>query len=911
MLEDSQGLSELCTAVSWVKSKQDGIYTLNLKESSGFSSEDTADTYYGIQDPAGNSLSSEKNEPEALTEPLDRSNAEINIQNQFEEVSDTESDHYPENNGHITYDSNSRDDANPSDSEPEEDQVRCSKKKTTIDYNRNELGEAMKNPKSVKLPKKDRKPKKYTCQYCKKRYVGKIIPHIRSMHKNEPDVQKISSLPKARRIRGKKMSDSQKLAAGLMATLKNEGSFEQILRASKTDDIEVARRSQKDKTLANKIFCPRCKACLEANSIRKHKCPERPKDAPQSETSFRQGHNLVVGDIHPIANEKLRQIVAPMNNDHFCITAKRDGLIVFFANGRSVKYRFNDDMDSKIRYEMRLAARILYECQQDDPSIENMESIFDPGKYDLFIEATMRLGKLDEDTGYFEVPTTARDCGDLMKKMCDSLGNKLIRDKATAERKLMVTEFEKLFNTEFAGTVGKLVTESRTHKDVQQGLPKLPTKEDIQLVVKLATARRQEAVEALKAGYSDKAWKQLTEATYITILLFNRRRPSEVSKLLIQTYHKTMQRVDANKPNLSEAAKKLAQKYSRVVTRGKKDAKRVPILFDQDMKEAVDMIIKYRKKANVPDENKYVFGLPKLASDVLYTRKRHIQGSALLSKYAFEAGADLTANFTCNNLRKHIATTGISLNLSGNQTGDLSCFMGHSQEIHERIYQQPVCEKDILEVSQWLEEAMRSEKDREASAVSQMSRVLSNQEKSQKSDAEVPERDDEIQYSDDVYDAPVKTPGEKRPWGNPDVPGTQSHLVKITFFDRKVMQQQTISEKEIKNFILNNEIMRGRSTAQVRSHLQKLEKDHLKTPSRKRKSSCGTEKATKKKASPRNTIPGFIYEWFEGDIARKETPTMNNVLDKYKQSPSFLKYHPKDIQDFVKKAINFEMDASF
>lgn len=56
-------------------------------------------------------------------------------------------------------------------------------------------------------------------------------------------------------------------------------------------------------------------------------------------------------------------------------------------------------------------------------------------------------------------------------------------------------------------------------------------------------------------------------------------------------------------------------------------------------------------------------------------------------------------------LRKHIATTGISLNLSNNEVQNLSNYMGHDIKIHMGTYRQRLPMTDILQMSQLLEKA--------------------------------------------------------------------------------------------------------------------------------------------------------------------------------------------------------------
>ncbi|CAG9822308.1 unnamed protein product [Phaedon cochleariae] len=54
-------------------------------------------------------------------------------------------------------------------------------------------------------------------------------------------------------------------------------------------------------------------------------------------------------------------------------------------------------------------------------------------------------------------------------------------------------------------------------------------------------------------------------------------------------------------------------------------------------------------------------------------------------------------------LRKHIATTSVSLNLDGNEISQLQNFLGHEDKIHKNYYRQPIIMDDIVKMSKLLE----------------------------------------------------------------------------------------------------------------------------------------------------------------------------------------------------------------
>ena len=151
---------------------------------------------------------------------------------------------------------------------------------------------------------------------------------------------------------------------------------------------------------------------------------------------------------------------------------------------------------------------------------------------------------------------------------------------------------------------------------------------------------------------------------------------------------------------MSSTAKNIAKKYSRIVSSSKKNNKRCPVLLDEEANNCIKLILKYRDEANVHPKNPFIFGRPNKGAEFDW-----VEANPLLTKYSEACGAEFPKRIRGANVRRHIATVGLSLNLTDNQVSNLSKFMGHGKDIHVGFYQQPVAVKDIVEVSQWLEYA--------------------------------------------------------------------------------------------------------------------------------------------------------------------------------------------------------------
>ncbi|XP_067214133.1 uncharacterized protein, partial [Linepithema humile] len=150
--------------------------------------------------------------------------------------------------------------------------------------------------------------------------------------------------------------------------------------------------------------------------------------------------------------------------------------------------------------------------------------------------------------------------------------------------------------------------------------------------------------------------------------------------------------------SLSNNNKKIAKKYVRFVTRGKKN-RDVPVLLNSDLTQCILLLIENRRYAKIHPRNPYLFALP--GRNV--HRFKFLRACQLLREFSHECDAKIPTSLRGTKLRKHIATKCILLNLQGDEVEDLANYMGHAQNIHKEYYRQPIISRDILRMSQLLE----------------------------------------------------------------------------------------------------------------------------------------------------------------------------------------------------------------
>ncbi len=107
--------------------------------------------------------------------------------------------------------------------------------------------------------------------------------------------------------------------------------------------------------------------------------------------------------------------------------------------------------------------------------------------------------------------------------------------------------------------------------------------------------------------------RQQSEAVIPRLILFNKRRRGEASKILLETY----QEVLTEGPQINEEVfqsldpleKKLAEQHLLMETKGK-HGRHVPILIPQDARCDLAALVRKQKELGIDDSNVYLFAMP-------------------------------------------------------------------------------------------------------------------------------------------------------------------------------------------------------------------------------------------------------------------------------------------------------------
>lgn len=539
------------------------------------------------------------------------------------------------------------------------------------------------------------------CVFCHTKQ-QKIARHLELKHKDEEDVKKFTVLPKMNAER-----------RNIIAVLRKKGNYLFNLNKNLNDgELIVSRRPNAKFARSAGYYkaCGNCKGYFSKNSLRAHyaQCTKKEKSSNRIVMVMSK---RVMGRIHPIANSVVRKYVfSNLREDHVVKAIRYDELAIIYANKMVEKYK-NARYFEMIRSRLRLIGRLLLSLRKLQTNITDFASIFDPKNLDNVVKAINIEAKLKENFTY-ETPSVAFSLGTLIKQLGHFFISECIK-KHENDKKNDAENFLKLFNEEINIGINRTVAESQFQMQRRKTV-KLPPLDDIKKLHRYLLNERRKAFYELSQKFSATSWKTLCETTLTSVQLFNRRRAGEIERVLIddfRAYHGIDQNTNSDLFNsLSSESKEIAKQYIRFEIRGKLN-RNVPVLLNQELLKCIELILKYRKKAGVLDDNPYLFGIPSNRK----TTMKYLRACVLMRNFSESCGAANPERLRGTELRKHIATTCLTLNLSEQEVDHVSDFMGHRKDIHKTFYRQPIVSREILRMSKLLEAAQGAPDDLDSS----------------------------------------------------------------------------------------------------------------------------------------------------------------------------------------------------
>lgn len=444
--------------------------------------------------------------------------------------------------------------------------------------------------------------------------------------------------------------------------------------------------------------CPYCKGFYSKKCIKKHFKLCLPEEN-RGHRNVRAEGRRILGKIHLKASEVMKNEIFPaMRDDLITRIIRFDELVILFGNNMCQKYR-SEHHFNMIRSRLRLLGRFLIEMKTIKPKINELAASLTPDNYDYVIEAVNKVANLNTQGTKYYAPSSASQLGTLLKKCSKLLIVECIKQKDSIKKK-STEDFLCIYEQDFASSINKTVLENQAEMKRNKKI-NLPSIDDIKLLNNYLSAGRKKYYHILKTRYAYSAWRKLLEFCLTSVQIFNRRRAGEIERIHTEDY-KNYQSVNEETSreiynSLSDESKKAAEMYVRFVIRGKL-GRSVAVLLHTELCKCFDLLLKYRETAKVLPDNPYLFGLPNVKN-----KNCHLSATVLMRKYSIACRAQNPNLLRGTQLRKHIATHSVLLNLSECEVTDLANFMGHSEKIHKDHYRIPIIARDIEKMSRLLE----------------------------------------------------------------------------------------------------------------------------------------------------------------------------------------------------------------
>ena len=525
--------------------------------------------------------------------------------------------------------------------------------------------------------------KKYFCLFCEQ-YQAKLPRHLTTRHKNEIEVAKylVEKDPKVKR--------------NILTRLRNLGSHKhnmEVIRERKGELLVVYRPSEPTQW-SDYSPCPYCYGYYASSVLWKHakRCnftPELRKHGKILENS-----RILLPCAEDNISDGLRKILLTMKDDTVSLIVKNDSLIRQLGQKLSSKHGNNKESYHYIRNSLREMGRLLICANEKTGSSNELSSYIDPFQFDLLVKCTREVAGCSQETSQFKTPSLALKIGCSLKKCAGILkGNALRTGDESLERK--AAKFMELYDLKWNEEV--TAHAHRTLKEMKRNQVQLiPLTDDVMLLNDFLSKEIQEAQQRLTENKNDKdAWCHLNEMTLAQLILFNRRRQGEASKLKISDYHKkhTTRQEDVLL-GLTNLEKKLCSSLEKVDIVGKR-GRTVPILLTSKVKVSISILLETRDNVGICKHNPYVFARINNSLD-------HIRGCDVLRECSFKCGAKHPELLRSTKLRKHIATLSQILNLKDNELDILANFLGHDIRTHREYYRLPEESIQVAKMSKLL-----------------------------------------------------------------------------------------------------------------------------------------------------------------------------------------------------------------
>lgn len=534
--------------------------------------------------------------------------------------------------------------------------------------------------------------KKYYCLFCEAPY-HRLPRHLIAKHSDEDEV--------------KRYKDAKEPERGiLLMKMRNLGNHQHNTRVFRDGHgtIEVVYRSSSGKGASADAYvpCQHCFGWFGRDELWKHvgRCPLNVDKKKKS-------RHITMGELLKPApqgiNQQLQKIFSTLHNDDVSVIIKNDPLICMYGERLALKHGYDTSRFTYVRSRLREIARLLVEMRKLEPSIIRLSDAVKPKHFGTVLQAARIMAEYNVETNLFQKPSLALKVGTTFTATIDILLAKAIEDGNQTNQQ-ECQDLKKLMDLRWSSEFTNNAHRSNVEKK-KNVINLVPLTEDLKKLSDYLKDEINQRITELKSSPMNfNYFMQLQKALLALVILFNRRRSGEVSRMRLDDYSKCTtgsQVLSGNDLELSKLESQFVDSFTRVEMTGKK-GRTVAVLLTGQMKEALDLLVSSRKVMGIPETNLYVFCIG-------HGSDNYLRGWDVLRHFSSICGAKRPEAIRSTRLRKHIATMTQIMNLREHELDVLADFMGHNIRVHREVYRMSSDVMQIAKVSKFLLAAEKGE----------------------------------------------------------------------------------------------------------------------------------------------------------------------------------------------------------
>ncbi|XP_059371080.1 uncharacterized protein LOC132108389 [Carassius carassius] len=526
--------------------------------------------------------------------------------------------------------------------------------------------------------------KKQYCLYCREGFI-KMARHLERAHKDKPEVAQALSFPKGSKERRMHME-----------YLRNRGNFAHnvdVLNAG-VGNLVPRKQPRKDCQAQNFLHCIHCHGFFTKNVLWRHMMTCKFKPSVPQKPGKTRVQALCAFAVPPPPGVKVEfwKLLNNMVQDEVYSVLKSDFCIMEYGEHLYNRLGYDVGKHEYIRQKLRELGRLLI-CSRKNTSLKTIKDHIKPANFMQVVESVKLLAGYDSKTHAYRCPSLALKIGHNLTKI-----SMLLESHANLQNDYSAAKDARTFRRVYETRWNELISAAslRTLQESKWNTPLLlPFTKDVQTLHSYLDVQQQDLHSKLSTEVSPQTWAKLAKVILAQVILFNRRRAGEVSKMTLSAYvcqNPSDPHEDVNEA-LSDLEKKLCQHFSRIEIRGKRGRK-VPVLLTPVMKQGLDLLVGTRQECEVPRENVYLFARPSALTCY--------RGSDCLRHFAKVCGAKSPESLTSTKLRKQTGTLSQVLNLSNTELDQLADFLGHDVRVHRQFYRLPEGTLQLAKISKVL-----------------------------------------------------------------------------------------------------------------------------------------------------------------------------------------------------------------